>query len=182
MSQLTISPEKERNYYNLIRVLSIAIPIVVAVLLGIRQKIDLGDWTRVLPHLNAVINSFTALLLVTGFVFIKQKNVTAHRRSMQSAFVLGSLFLVSYVLYHLTNDSTSFGGVGEIRYVYFFVLISHILLSIGVVPLVLLAVYFAWSNQIARHKKMVKWTFPIWLYVSVTGVVAYLMISPYYTH
>lgn len=182
MSQLTISPEKEKSYYNLIRVLSIAIPLVVAVLLGIRQKVDLGSWTTILPHLNAVINSLTALLLVTGFVFIRQKNVAAHRRSMQSAFALGSLFLLSYVLYHLTNDSTPFGGEGAIRYLYFFVLISHILLSIGVVPLVLLAVYFAWSNQIARHKKMVKWTFPIWLYVSVTGVIAYLMISPYYTH
>ena len=182
MSQLTISPQKERSYYKLIRVLSIAIPVAVAVLLSIRQKVDLGDWTRVLPHLNAVINSLTALLLLTGLVFIRQKNVTAHRRAMQSAFVLGSLFLVSYVLYHLTNDSTPFGGVGAIRYLYFFVLISHILLSIGVVPLVLLAVYFAWSGQIARHKKIVKWTFPIWLYVSVTGVMAYLMISPYYTH
>lgn len=182
MSQLSISPAKEKSYYNLIRILSIAIPITVAVLLGIRQKVDLGEWTRALPHLNAVINSLTSVLLITGFVFIRQQNVVAHRRSMQSAFVLGSLFLVSYVLYHLTNDSTSFGGEGAVRYLYFFILISHILLSIGVVPLVLLAVYFAWSNQITRHKKIVKWTFPIWLYVSVTGVIAYLMISPYYTH
>jgi putative membrane protein len=181
MSNLTLSPQKEKNYYNLIRILSIAIPVAVAVLLGIRQKVDLGEWTKALPHLNAVINSLTAILLVLGFVFIKQKNVAMHRFAMQGAFVLGSLFLVSYVLYHLTNDSTSFLGEGLIRYVYFFILISHILLSIGVVPLVLLAIYFALSNQIERHKKIVKWTFPIWLYVSITGVLAYVMISPYYT-
>lgn len=179
MANLTIST-KEKSYYTLIQVLSIAVPLAVAVLLGIRQKVDLGIWTKTLPHVIAVINSLTALLLVMGFVFIRQKNVALHRLSMLGAFSLGFIFLICYILYHLSNQSTSFGGVGAVRYVYFFVLISHIVLSIVVVRFVLLAVYFALSKQFDRHRKVVHWAFPIWFYVSVTGVVAYLMISPYY--
>lgn len=178
---VVLTTQNEKRNFNIIRALSIVIPIAVAVLLGIRTKVDLGTWTKTLPHINAVINSLTALLLVLGRVFIAQKNRALHSLSMRMAFLLGSLFLVSYVLYHLSNESTSFGGEGTIRYIYFFVLISHILLSIIVVPFVLLAMYFALSNQIERHKRTVKWTFPIWLYVSVSGVIAYLMISPYYT-
>ena len=178
---VVLTTQNEKRNFAVIRILSIVIPIAVAILLGIRTKVDLGTWTKTLPHINAVINSLTALLLVLGRVFIAQKNRTLHSLSMRMAFLLGSLFLVSYVLYHLSNESTSFGGEGPIRYIYFFVLISHILLSIIVVPFVLLAMYFALSNQIERHKRTVKWTFPIWLYVSVSGVIAYLMISPYYT-
>ncbi|MCY7353313.1 MAG: DUF420 domain-containing protein [Cytophagaceae bacterium] len=179
MANLTIST-KEKSYHTLIQVLSVAIPLAVAVLLGIRQKVDLGTWTKSLPHVIAVINSLTALFLVMGFVFIRRKNIALHRLSMLSAFTLGSLFLVCYISYHVSNQSTPFGGVGPIRYVYFFVLISHIVLSIVVVRFVLLALYFALSKQFDRHKKVVRWAFPIWLYVSVTGVIAYLMISPYY--
>ena len=175
-----ISREKEKKYYTLIRVLSVAIPLAVAVLLGIRQKVELGEWTKLLPHLNAVLNTTTAVLLVVGFFAIRRRNISLHRLSMTASFTLGSLFLVSYVLYHLSNESTKFGGEGAIRYVYFFVLISHIVLSIVVVPFVLLSLYFALSGQFERHKKTVRWAFPIWLYVSVTGVMAYLMISPYY--
>lgn len=175
-----ISREKEKKYYTLIRVLSVAIPLAVAVLLGIRQKVELGEWTKLLPHLNAVLNTTTAVLLLVGFFAIRRHNIPLHRLSMTASFTLGSLFLVSYVLYHLSNESTKFGGEGAIRYVYFFVLISHIVLSIVVVPFVLLSLYFALSGQFERHKKTVRWAFPIWLYVSVTGVLAYLMISPYY--
>lgn len=176
----TLVLEKSRKYNRLINVLAVAIPLVVAVLLGIRQKVDLGTWTKVLPHINAVINSLTAILLVIGFFFIQNKNIVAHRRTMAAAFVLGSLFLVSYVLYHLSNESTPFGGEGLIRPIYYFLLISHIVLSVVVVWFVLRAVYFAYSNQISEHKKAVRWAFPIWLYVSITGVVVYLLISPYY--
>ncbi|GHB55979.1 DUF420 domain-containing protein [Persicitalea jodogahamensis] len=176
----TLVLEKSRKYNRLINVLAVAIPLVVAVLLGLRQKVDLGSWTKILPHVNAVINSLTAILLVVGFLFIQRKNVAAHRRTMTAAFVLGSLFLVSYVLYHLSNESTAFGGEGLIRPIYYFLLISHIVLSVVVVWFVLRAVYFAYSNQIIEHKKAVKWAFPIWLYVSITGVIVYLLISPYY--
>lgn len=176
----TLTIQKSQKYNRLINIIAIAIPMVVAVLLGIQQKVDLGAWTKLLPHVNAVINSLTALLLLVGLFYIQQKNVVAHRRVMTTAFVLGSLFLVSYVLYHLSNPSTPFGGGGLLRPVYYFLLISHILLSIVVVWFVLRAMYYAYSNQISKHKKAVRWAFPIWLYVSITGVIVYLLISPYY--
>lgn len=176
----TIPLAQERKANRLINTLSIAIPVAVALMLGIRQKVDLGTWTNSLPFFNAVVNSLTAILLILGLYFIRQKNVAAHRLAMLSAFALGSVFLVSYVLYHLTHESTPFGGQGWVRPVYYFLLISHIVLSIGVVWFVLRAVYFAISGQIARHKATVKWAYPIWLYVSITGVIVYVMIAPYY--
>jgi putative membrane protein len=177
-----IQTVNEKKANRLINVLAIAIPVAVAVLLGIRQKVELGEWTTYLPHINGVINSATTVLLLMGFYFIRQKNIAAHRITMLSAFTLGSLFLVSYVLYHLTNESTPFGGQGIIRPVYYFLLISHIVLSVVVVWFVLRAVYFALTEQYQQHKKVVRWAYPIWLYVSTTGVIVYLMIKPYYIH
>ncbi|WP_266362287.1 DUF420 domain-containing protein [Tellurirhabdus rosea] len=178
----TLELQQNQKTERLITILSAAIPVVVAILLGIRQKVDLGEWTTVLPHLNGVINSVTTITLLLGYYFIRQKNITAHRAMMLTSFALGSLFLVTYVLYHLSNESTPFGGEGWIRPVYYFLLVSHILLSIGVVWFVLRAVYFALTNQIARHKAVVRWALPIWLYVSTTGVIVYLLIRPYYNH
>jgi len=178
MTTLTI--ERKPKYERIINVLAIVIPVAVALLLGIRQKIELGAWTKVLPHVIGVINSVTALLLLLGFYFIKQRNIAAHRQVMTGAFVLGAVFLVCYILYHISNESTPYGGQGIIRPVYYFLLISHILLSIVVVWFVLRAVYFGYTNQIDQHRKAVKWALPIWLYVSISGVIVYLMISPYY--
>lgn len=171
-----------QNYsMRTINIISIVVPIVVAVLLGIRSKPDLGAWTKVLPHLNAVINSLTALLLLLGGYIIKRGDRQAHRVIMTTAFVLGGFFLVGYIIYHLTNPSTSYGGEGSIRYFYYFILISHIGLSLVVLPLVLRAFYFAaFAKDFERHLKVVKYAYPIWLYVSITGVIAYFMISPYY--
>jgi putative membrane protein len=177
-----LQPVKEQKANRIINVLALAIPLAVAVLLGIRQKVDLGSWTTYLPHINGIINSATSVLLLLGFYFIRQKNVIAHKRVMLTAFALGSIFLVSYVLYHLTNESTPFGGQGWVRPIYYFLLISHIILSVVVVWFVLRAVYFALSGQITKHKSTVKYAFPIWLYVSITGVIVYLMIKPYYIH
>ncbi len=177
-----LKPVQEQKNNRVITILSIAIPVAVAVILGIRQKIDLGSWTTYLPHINGIINSITSVLLLMGLYFIRQKNIIAHKRTMLAAFTFGSLFLVSYVLYHLTNESTPFGGEGWVRPVYYFLLISHIVLSIVVVWFVLRAVYFALSGQIIKHKQTVKYAFPIWLYVSVTGVIVYIMIKPYYIH
>ncbi|MBD2699682.1 DUF420 domain-containing protein [Spirosoma sp. BT702] len=177
-----VEAAQEQKANRVINGLALAIPIAVAVLLGIRRKVDLGEWTTYLPHINGVINSITSILLLLGFYFIKQKNVVAHKRTMLAAFALGSVFLVCYVLYHLTNESTPFGGEGWIRPVYYFLLISHIVLSVVVVWFVLRAVYFALSGQILKHKQTVKYAFPIWLYVSITGVIVYLMIKPYYIH
>ena len=178
----TLQPVQEQKANRVINILSLAIPIAVAVLLSIRQKVDLGNWTTYLPHINGVLNGVTSGLLLLGLFFIRQKNIVAHRQTMLTAFALGSIFLVSYVLYHFSNESTPFGGQGWVRPVYYFLLVSHIVLSVVVVWFVLRAVYFALSGQIARHKKIVKWTFPIWFYVSTTGVIVYLMIKPYYVH
>lgn len=178
-----VSIKNNKLYLTLIGILSVLIPLVVALLLfkPFDTKIA-GLNVYFLPHLNAVLNSATALCLITGFIFIKQKKENTHRTFMMSAFVLSSIFLVSYVIYHNNAESTHFGGEGAIRLVYFVLLITHIILAAVVVPLVLLAIYFAFTKQVNRHKKIVKWTFPVWLYVAITGVIVYLMISPYYIH
>ncbi len=175
--------EKENKIYlTLIGVISVVVPLLVAFLLfgGKATRID-GLNVAFLPHLNAVLNTATFVCLILGFAMIKQKKIAYHRTFMMSAFVLSSIFLISYVIYHNNAESTSYGGVGLLRYVYFFILITHIILATVVVPLVLLAIYFAWTKQITRHKKIVKWTYPIWTYVAFTGVAVYLMISPYYS-
>lgn len=178
MQAIQLTEEKKAS--RVINILAITIPVAVAVLLSIRQKVDLGAWTDQLTLVNAIMNSATAVLLLLGLAFIRQKNVRAHRITMLSAFTLGALFLLCYILYHLTHESTAFGGEGWVRPVYYFLLVSHITLSIVVVWFVLRAVYFALTNQISRHKATVKWAYPIWLYVSITGVIVYLMIRPYY--
>jgi len=172
---------QEKRAILLVNGLSIAIPLVVAVLLGIRTKLDLGTWTKILPHAIGAINTLTSLFLVAGLVAQKMGKISVHRFAMSSAFGLGACFLVCYVTYHLSNPSTRFGGEGAIRLVYYSVLISHILLSLIVLPLVLRAFMFALTNQIARHRQIARFAFPIWLYVSITGVIAYVMISPYYS-
>jgi putative membrane protein len=176
----SITVEKNNKNERLVNALSIVIPIAVAFLIGIRTKIDLGAWTKILPHVIGFLNTTTTLTLIAGFIFIRNKNIEMHRRMMTLSFIQGAFFLVLYILYHVSNASTSYGGEGISRSIYYVLLVSHIVLSVGVVWFVLRAVYYALSGQIIKHKKIVKWTFPLWLYVSVTGVVVYLMISPYY--
>lgn len=172
--------EKSTKNERLVKTLSIIIPVAVALLIGIRTKIDLGAWTKTLPHVIGLLNTTTSITLILGLIAIKNKNIVRHRQMMGLSFTQGGLFLVLYILYHISNQSTPYGGEGILRSVYYFLLVSHIVLSIGVVWFVLRAVYFALSGQIAEHKRIVKWTFPLWLYVSITGVIVYLMISPYY--
>ena len=169
------------NLVKLITVVSVLIPIAVAILLFMPSKIDLfGDWTYKLPHFNAIINSLTSLFLILSFYMIKyKKNIKAHQNLNTASFILGSIFLVSYIIYHSSVESTPYQG--DQRVIYFSFLISHILLSTVVVPFVLFAFYYALTKQIDKHKKVVKYTFPIWLYVSVSGVIVYFMISPFYT-
>ncbi len=178
----SIKLEKDKKNEKLVNVLAIAIPLAVALLIGIRTKVDLGSWTKILPHLIGILNTTTSITLMLGYIFVKSNNIAGHTRMMYLSFIQGSLFLVLYILYHISNPSTPFGGEGFIRPIYYTLLLSHIGLSIGVVWFVLKAVYFALSNQIEEHKKIVKWTFPLWLYVSVSGVIVYLMISPYYSN
>lgn len=169
---------QELKYKKLIWALSIAIPLAVAVLFGIR--IPGVERLGFLPPIYAAINGVTAVILVMAVLQIKKGNRKSHQRLMQTAIVLSALFLVMYVAYHMTSDSVAYGGEGAIRYVYFFILITHIALSIGVIPLVLFTYVRALSQQFDKHRKLAKITFPIWLYVAVTGVIVYLMISPYY--
>ena len=133
-----------------------------------------------LPPIYATINGLTALVLVLAVVAIKNGRQKQHENLMKTAIALSLAFLVMYVAYHMTSDSTPFGGTGAIKYVYFFILISHILLSIAIIPLVLRTYAKAYLKQFEAHRKLAKITFPIWLYVAITGVVVYLMISPYY--
>ena len=166
-----------RKYNRLITVLSIAIPLVVAALFGVKIDLELPVF---LPPIYAGINAITSILLIAAFWAIKNKKIDLHESLVKACMVLSALFLVLYVLYHMTSDSTSFGGEGTIRYVYFFVLISHILLSIVVIPFVLVTFVRGLARDVERHKKIARITFPIWLYVTITGVLVYFMISPYY--
>jgi len=165
-----------KNSKLLINILSVAIPVVVLILLSLPSKPELGAWTKTLPHVIGIINTLTSAALIAGLIFIKLKNITAHRLMMTISFALGGAFLVCYVLYHLTNPANRFGGEGLARYVYFFVLITHIGLSLIVLPFVLRAMFYAVTRQFALHKKLVRFAYPIWLYVSLTGVIVYLML------
>ncbi|HCM74792.1 MAG TPA: DUF420 domain-containing protein [Cytophagales bacterium] len=169
--------ETRDPYRKLIIVLSVVIPLAVALLFGV--KIEGYDFSF-LPPIYASINGVTAILLIGAFWAIKNKKITLHERLMKTCLGLSAAFLVMYVLYHMTSDSTTFGGEGPIKYVYYFILITHILLSIAVVPLVLFTLSRALAGNFEKHRALARFTFPIWLYVAVTGVVVYLMISPYY--
>ena len=167
----------EKKYNKLIIALSIAIPLVVVILFGVKIDVELPFF---LPPIYATINAITAFVLVLAFIAIKNKHIKRHEKLMKLAITLSVVFLVMYVLYHMTSDSTKFGGEGVIKYLYYGILITHILLSIIVIPFVLITYVRAITNNIEQHKKIAKITFPLWLYVAVSGVLVYMMIAPYY--
>ena len=169
--------QESKKYNRIIVVLSIAIPVVVAVLFGVKLDIELPVF---LPPIYAGTNGITAVLLIVALWAIKLNNIVLHRRLMKTAIAFSVFFLVMYVLYHMTSDSTSYGGEGLVKYVYYFILISHILLSIIVIPFVLITFVRAITNDIERHKKIARITWPLWLYVTISGVIVYFMILPYY--
>lgn len=172
----------ETKYNKWILILSILIPVAVAVLFKVKLK-DLGidvSPLPILPPIYATINGITAVLLVSAVIAIKNGKRQLHENLMKFAIGCSLVFLVLYIAYHMTTDSTKFGGSGVIKYLYYFILLSHILLSIAVIPLVLITYVRALAARFDKHKRIAKITFPIWLYVAVTGVIVYLMISPYY--
>lgn len=171
---MTENPEKHKK---LIIVLSVVIPIAVAALFGI--KIPGYDFSF-LPPIYASINGLTAILLTVSYISIKNGNRSRHEFLNKACIVLSCLFLVMYILYHITSEATHFGGEGFVRYVYYFILVTHIILSVVVIPFVLFTFSRALAGNFERHKRLAKFTFPLWLYVAVTGVIVYLMISPYY--
>lgn len=176
MSRTVVNYEKK--YKTWIWIVSILIPVVVALLFMVRIP-DVAPLTF-LPPIYAAINGITAIILMIAYWAIKQKNISLHEQLMKTSIGLSLIFLVMYVAYHMTSDPTPYGGEGIIRYVYYFILISHIFLSIGIIPMVLITYVRAISNLFFEHKKIARYTFPIWMYIAVTGVIVYLMISPYY--
>jgi putative membrane protein len=167
----------QEPYGKLIVALSIAVPVLVALLF--RVKIPGYDFSF-LPPIYAGVNGLTAVLLIMAFLAIKRGLRDTHEMLMKLSIGLSAAFLVMYVVYHMTSESTPYGGEGVIRYVYFFILITHIVLSVGVIPLVLFTFVRALRGNFQQHKAVARYTFPVWLYVAVTGVIVYLMISPYY--
>jgi len=186
---------KEKNLTVPIIIISVTIPLAVAFLiLGPARKIDLGFSTGNLPLFHAILNATTAILLLASLYFIRNRRIRAHRTANLTAVVLSSIFLISYVIYHSTNPSVKFGdlnhdgilsldeksGAGKLRYVYYFILSSHILLSGIIIPFVLFTLQRAFQERFDKHKKLARITWPLWFYVAVSGVVVYVLISPYY--
>ncbi|RZL44516.1 MAG: DUF420 domain-containing protein [Pedobacter sp.] len=172
----------EKKYNKWIVVLSVAIPLVVAILFGVNLR-KLGYDVQplsFLPPIYATINGLTAIVLVIAVMAIKNGKRKLHENLMKFAILLSVLFLGMYVAYHMTSNSTKFGGEGVVRYIYYFILITHISLSVIIIPFVLVTYVRALAQRFDKHKKIAKITFPMWLYVAVTGVIVYLMISPYY--
>ena len=162
-------------------VVSVLVPLAVLVLMYLPKRYEvLGESFTNFPLFHAVLNFFTALFLIAGYYAMKIKELAWHRNLMISAFCLSAVFLVSYVISKISNEPVPFGGDGVLRYVYFFVLITHILLSAIIVPLVLFTMYRGLTGEVEKHRKIARYTFPTWLYVAITGVLVYLFMMPYY--
>jgi putative membrane protein len=177
MESPELSVVKKEPYRGLIVALAIIVPVLVAVLFRVRIE---GYDLSFLPPIYAGINALTAIILITAVWAIKNKKRLLHERLMKTCIGLSASFLVMYVAYHMTSDPTSYGGTGPMKYVYYVLLISHIFLSVIITPMVLFTFSRALAGNFERHRTLAKFTFPIWLYVAVTGVLVYLMISPYY--
>lgn len=161
--------------------LSVAVPVIVLVLMLLPERYNIfGADSITFPLFHAILNFATAILLIIGYSFMTVQKYVQHRNTMIAAFGLSVIFLVSYVLSKISNEPVPYGGEGVLRYVYFFILITHIILSAIIVPLVLFTMYRGLSGQYDKHSKVARWTFPIWLYVAITGVLVFLFMMPYY--
>lgn len=183
----------EKAQKKLIWILSIAIPVVVALLFNPSVKLDIGPF-YFLPPTYATINALTAVALLGALFMVKQKKYKSHENLIKFAMLLSVLFLVGYVLHHITSDTTIYGdtngdgklsdveatGIASTKMIYFIILFSHIALSVAIIPFVLFSYFYGINNKLDQHKKLVKFAFPMWLYVAITGVIVYFMISPFY--
>lgn len=174
MNMALLDPNSKQTV-TLIKIVSITIPIVVAVLFGVKIP---GVDTTFLPAVYATINGCTAILLIAALIAIKTKDMRLHRALMRFSLFLSIIFLVLYVAYHMTSNSTTYAG--DYGMVYYPILISHIVLSIVVIPIVLFTYLWAWQGNFARHKRWTRFAWPLWFYVAVTGVIVYWMIKPFY--
>ena len=173
---------KDSIFVPIIISLSIIIPIAVAALMMFSNYLHINSENdfSYLPLFHAILNGTTAILLLCGFILIKNKKSKLHKYSMISAFILSSVFLLSYVFSKLVLDHENTKYLGDYVFTYRFILISHILLSIPVLPLALFSMYRGLTGEFEKHKKIVKWTFPVWMYVAITGVLVYVFMSDYY--
>lgn len=166
-----------------LNIAAIFISVVVLTLVAVMRtdtKLEIGIDTSILPPINALLNTLVTICLALAFYFIKRKNVKAHTRSVYTAMILSILFLVVYVLYHFTTPETTYCKEGAIRYVYFFILITHIVLAGGIFPFILFTFIRGFTGQVQKHRKMAKWVFPLWFYVAISGPIVYLMLKPCY--
>ena len=178
MSTAPVNIQLEKRLNVLAWILSVVVLLLVGLML--RYKFETGVDFGFLPPLHASLNALTAVILLFAFYFIKNKEVEKHRRAIYAAMACSALFLISYVLYHFTTPETKYGGEGAMRTVYFFFLITHVVLAGLILPFILFTFTRAYTGQFERHKKMARWVFPLWLYVALTGPVCYLMLRPYY--
>ena len=173
----------DKAFFRIAMVVSVVVFLLVVILNKriLNPPTEFPAFIYKLPMLHAIINGTCAVLLILSLRAIKGGNVAKHKLLNITAFCLSAVFLLSYVTYHFFVPETSYGGEGAMKYVYYTILISHIFLSAIVLPMILLAFWYALNNNIAKHRKIVRFTYPIWLYVAVTGVLVYLLISPYYS-
>lgn len=165
----------------LILIVSFVVFAAVALLSKFKLQVDLGFNPHLFALFNAVVNTMVSILLVAALIAVKKKNYEAHKKMMMTAMILSILFLVSYISHHLLAGETKYGGQGVLRYVYYFILATHIPLAAIILPFILFTAYRSLTGEFAKHKKLARYTWPLWFYVSVTGVLVYLMISPYYS-
>ncbi|MEP7265447.1 MAG: DUF420 domain-containing protein [Bacteroidota bacterium] len=175
-----VADKQEKLIFRLIMIFSIVVFLLVLFLSRLPKAEIIPSYAIWLPRINAVLNGSASLLLMTSFYFIKQKKIQIHKRLNIAAFLLSSLFLVSYVWFHSFGIDTKYPADSPFRMLYLTILVSHIILAAGVLPIVLITFYLGIMMKVERHRKLARFTFPIWLYVTVTGVIVYLMISPYY--
>jgi putative membrane protein len=177
---MKIIQRNDRLANAIIITLSVVVFALVTLMRRVKLDIDFGFDTHIFPAISATLNSIVAILLLVGLYFVKQRKLEAHKNAMLSAVVFSILFLVTYVLYHFTTVETVYGGQGTIKAVYYVILFSHIGLAGIILPFILYSVYRGLTGDYERHKRLTRWVWPIWFYVSVTGVIVYFMISPYY--
>jgi putative membrane protein len=171
----------DKKFFTLSIIVSIIVFSVVVILNIIPKPDYVPGFVRHLPLFNATINGMCSVLLIASFYFIKRKNISVHKKINITTFFLSCIFLVSYILYHYFSEETKFPADNPLRTFYLIILISHILLASLVLPFILISFYFGLNMKIPQHKKIVRWSYPVWLYVTITGVMVYLMISPYYS-
>ena len=176
------SDAAKKNLRIAIVAVSIAVPVLVTILAYVNPPdLHVGFDLKIFPKFHAFLNSLATIFLISGFVAIRNKNIAVHRGFMWAAFAVSTIFLVSYVTYHALSAPTPYGGVGVMRSIYFFLLLTHIVLAAVILPVILFTFYRALTGDYQKHKKIARYTLPLWLYVTITGVIVYFMIAPYYT-